>query len=167
MILGADANNNNKNDLVGYIFVILIFFILFFMILTGSREATIQKEIKKQNMENVQTKEIQSCVLTSNDSVSSIFVLGTGGVRSSSKVQYYFYMEGEKGFGLQSLDSDRVEIVILEEGDVPHIEGHFTERGELYKSWSTESEYDYVMNKYYLYLPTDYITEEYDVDLKN
>lgn len=91
MILGADANNNNKNDLVGYIFVILIFFILFFMILTGSREATIQKEIKKQNMENVQTKEIQSCVLTSNDSVSSIFVLGTGGVRSSSKVQYYFF----------------------------------------------------------------------------
>lgn len=165
MILGADANKDS--NLVGYIFVVLIFFLIFFMILTGSRETARQEEIEKQNMENVQTKEIQSCVLTSNDSVSGAFVLGTGGVRSSSKVQYYFYMEGERGFVLQSLDSDRVEIVILEEGDVPHIEGHFTERGELYKSWSTESEYDYVMNKYYLYLPSDYITEEYDMNYPN
>mgnify|MGYP001057597457 CR=1 FL=1 len=118
-------------------------------------------------MENIQIKEIRSCILTSNDSISGAFVLGTGGVRSSSKVQYYFYMEGEKGFGLQSLDSDRVEIVILEEGDMSHIEGHFNKRGELYKDWNTESEYNYVMNRYYLYLLAGYITEEYNVNLKN
>lgn len=127
-------------------------------------------ENRQIEMETFETREIKSCILTSKSSqyVSGTFILGSGGVHGGSieDIQYFFYMEGKKGFGLECLEASKVEIVPITEG-TPYIEGHFDENGDLYKFHCDSDEYNYVMGRYYLYLPAEYIVEEYDVDTGN
>lgn len=127
-------------------------------------------ENRRTEMETFETRKIKSCILTSKSSeyVSGTFILGSGGVHGGSieDIQYFFYMEGKKGFGLECLEASKVEIIPITEG-TPHIEGHFDENGDLYKFYHDSDEYNYVMGRYYLYLPAEYIVEEYDVDTNN
>lgn len=85
-------------------------------------------------------------------------------------IDYYFYMYGKTGYGLEKLNANYVEIVPIEEG-LPHIEGHFDENEDLYKfknlpRYLTEQQ-QYEIMHYTLYLPKEYIVEEYDIDIRN
>lgn len=114
----------------------------------------------------VEEKEIFSCALSKNSSSQSRagFILGCGGFSESEteNIRYYFYMTGEKGLSLQYVDASNAEIVPITEG-TPRIEGHF-EDGKIIRKF-TFSDFEEEMTKYYLYLPNDYIVEEYDIDL--
>lgn len=132
------------------------------------------KNREQKEMGNVQERKICGCVVNSNSEkrASGVFILGTGIISSGSSmnVKYYFYMQGEKGFSLEELDANDVEIIETDEVP-PHIEGHFNEYGDLYKSMDmtffSSEEYKYEMTHYDIYIPVGYITEEYKMDLFN
>lgn len=132
-----------------------------------------QKAEMQRNLENVQTREIKSCLLRSKDnlSISGSFVLGVGSLSGGSfeDIEYYFYMMGRQGYALRKLDARYVEIVPTDDKE-PSIVGHFDKYGELYdnRSFNTyPKDYRYEMSHYTLYLPSDYITEEYNVDISS
>ncbi len=142
-------------------FVLGVVFGIYFMIKNDER-------IEKEMLAKVETREVKSCILTSESSsyISGAFILGCGGVYGGSydDIQYYFYMKGEKGFGLQYVNAEYVEIVPIKEG-TPYIEGHFDENGGIYHYIDGSDEFENKMKKYFLYIPAAYIVEEYSVNV--
>lgn len=132
---------------------------------------------RKENaalLADIQTKDLKSCILTSSSSsfLYGHFVLGCGGVYSSTgmDIEYYFYMYGKTGYGLEKLNANYVEIVPINEG-IPYIEGHFDKNEDLYKygnlpRYLTEQQ-RYELMHYTLYLPEEYIVAEYDINIGN
>lgn len=133
--------------------------ISFSMMVSALEKDTIQLELER--------KSIQSCVLDTkqNLEVSGDFVLGIGSLNGSTyeDIKYYFYVMGQRGYKLSSVDADYVEIV--ETNDIePCIEGYFTEYGELCDRISCAGK-DKKMLRYTLYVPEGTLKQSYNLDL--
>lgn len=154
-------------SIIGVVSLVGIFGTLIYI-----KDTNLKREIDT-NLKNVQSRELKSCVLDSNNytSINGSFVLGVGSVHSKEvkDIYYYFYMRGQEGFVLRSINSDYVEIIPMDSGE-PYIKGHFDKYGDLYEPidlFGYDEEYKYSMTHYKMYIPSDYITETYDLDINN
>lgn len=156
-------------DVAGYaVSAVVIVVIIGVIFLTAYWIHQYYENIRNEMLADSGTREVKSCILTSESSsyIKGSFVLGCGGVYGGSydDIKYFFYMEGEKGFSLQYLDADKVEIIPITEG-IPYIEGHFDKNGDIYHNVGYDEDFNKKITKYFLYLPAEYIVEEYSVNV--
>lgn len=172
--------NDSKVSLKENIIAFLVFFgIIVFIIglfVCANIEGTKRSNEDLADLENIQSKNIQSCVLSSDvrEHMNGAFILGTGSFQNNqtTEFKYYLYIEGNKGYKLQNIEAKFVELVPTDE-IYPHIEGHFDEYGDVFsfktayerKRTGQYSNYCNEMIRYTIYVPTNYITEEYQLDI--
>lgn len=123
----------------------------------------------------VESREIKSCILNSEveEKANGCFVLGVGdfNYKTNSNPYYYIYIKGVKGFRLQKIKAEHLEIVLTDE-KTPCIEGVFTDRGYIYdnvreaKNDNFSSKNAELAIEYVIYVPENTIKEYYSIDLE-
>lgn len=110
-------------------------------------------------IKEVKTYNIKSCI------DSNVFTLGIGGISTGylESLDYYFYMQKDKGFILTSLSVKNVEIVTSDTVE-PYIEGHFNTNGDIITSLDVFLNADYKKEycKYTLYIPSNYELQDFN-----
>lgn len=110
-------------------------------------------------IKEVKTYNIKSCI------DSNVFTLGIGGISTGylESLDYYFYMQKDKGFILTSLSVKNVEIVTTDAVE-PYIEGHFNTNGDIITSLDVFLNADYKKEycKYTLYIPSNYELQDFN-----
>lgn len=110
-------------------------------------------------VKEVKTYNIKSCI------DSNVFTLGIGGISTGylESLDYYFYIQKDKGFTLTNISVKNVEIVTTDAVE-PYIEGHFSVNEDIIKSLDLflNIEYKEEYCKYTLYLPSNYELQDFN-----
>lgn len=159
-----DTKKKFKVD--GATFTLWFILIAFVLFVTWAIVSVVQDEnTKMAERNNTEIRYIKSCI-SSDD---SIFILGIGGLNTGvyDTIEYYFYMERDKGYSLEHIPASRIKIVELEDDTQPYIEGHFNKDGKLITLIETlgelDMDYSSDMINYTIYIPKGYKTESFNM----